>query len=81
MSLQCVQPFHDGSDLNHGGPHGKADALADIDGGRMDGFIVQEERAPPVCSGPDDPTCRGGPDVMGYHDQREIPNYWAYASH
>src|SRR5262245_59979521 len=35
----------------------------------------------PVCSGPDDPTCRGGPDVMGYHDQREIPNYWAYARH
>ena len=20
-----------------------------------------------------------GPDVMGYHDAREIPNYWAYA--
>ena len=21
------------------------------------------------------------PDVMGYHDAREIPNYWAYARH
>jgi len=34
-----------------------------------------------VCSGPDDPSGRGGPDVMGYHDQRESPNYWAYARH
>jgi phospholipase C len=81
MSQQCVRPFHDGSDLNHGGPHGKAEALADIDGGRMDGFIAEQERGGSVCSGPDDPSCRGGPDVMGYHDQREIPNYWAYARH
>src|SRR6266540_3901856 len=22
---------------------------------------------------------QGGPDVMGWHDAREIPNYWAYA--
>src|SRR5207249_5896371 len=21
----------------------------------------------------------GAPDVLGYHDAREIPNYWAYA--
>jgi phospholipase C len=34
-SLQCVQPFHDGSEVNHGGPHNMGDALADIDGGRM----------------------------------------------
>ena len=81
MSAQCVLPFHDGNDLNHGGPHAKPDALGDIDGGRMDGFIAQQEQGAPVCSGPDDPTCRGGPDVMGYHDQREIPNYWAYARH
>jgi uncharacterized delta-60 repeat protein len=81
LSQQCVPPFHDRSDLNHGGPHLKVSALADIDGGRMDGFIAEQERGNSVCSGPDDPSCRGGPDVMGYHDQREIPNYWAYARH
>jgi phospholipase C len=29
-----------------------------------------------------DPYCTrhgGGRDVMGYHDSREIPNYWTYA--
>jgi phospholipase C len=77
-SAQCVRPFHDPYDLNHGGPHRKADALADIDGGKMDGFV--QEVGGSVCNGPDDPTCSGGPDVMGYHDQREIPNYWAYAT-
>jgi phospholipase C len=79
-SAQCVRPFHDPYDLNHGGPHTKGDAVADIDGGKMDGFVVQQERGSPVCNGSDDPTCSGGPDVMGWHDQREIPNYWAYAT-
>jgi phospholipase C len=80
-STQCVRPFHDPYDLNHGGPHTKGDAIADVDGGKMDGFVVQQQRGFPVCNGPDDPTCSGGPDVMGYHDEQEIPNYWAYARH
>src|SRR5213080_2287819 len=25
-------------------------------------------------------TATGRPDVMGYHDERDVPNYWAYAS-
>jgi phospholipase C len=79
VSPQCVRPFHDPYDLNHGGPHTKGNALADIDGGKMDGFVVQQELGGSLCNGPDDPTCSGGPDVMGWHDQREIPNYWAYA--
>src|SRR5437763_10358335 len=24
---------------------------------------------------------QGQPDIMGYHDGREIPNYWSYAHH
>ena len=28
-----------------------------------------------------DPGPQRQPDVMGYHDAREIPNYWAYAEH
>src|SRR5207302_1417080 len=33
----CVQPFHDSNDLNRGGPHGQANAAANVDGGKMDG--------------------------------------------
>ena len=82
----CVAPFHDGSDKNDGGPHGTEAALADIDGGRMDGFVGQVEKAE-KCTGVD-PGCNQCPenssssdceDAMGYHDAREIPNYWTYA--
>jgi phospholipase C len=80
---QCVKPFHDPNDLNHGGPHGAANATGDIDGGKMDGFIRQARgKSTGNCSDPYDPTCtspNSQPDVMGWHDAREIPNYWAYA--
>jgi phospholipase C len=78
----CVKPFHDPLDLNHGGPHGAASAVADVDGGRMDGFIAQAQRGRSHCADPLDPACAGnGIDAVGYHDRREIPNYWAYADH
>src|SRR5690349_10286086 len=35
----CARPYHDPADHNRGGPHEHADAMADIDHGRMDGFI------------------------------------------
>jgi phospholipase C len=77
----CVKPFHDSADLNHGGPHGQDSAVADIDAGKMDGFLSQAEGKKTRCSDPNDPRCVNAPvpDVMGYHDQREIPNYWDYA--
>jgi phospholipase C len=80
-SKVCVKPFHDATDKNHGGPHGQTEAAADIDGGRMDGFITQAEKAQTGCADPNDPACAGAGlvDVMGYHDDREIPNYWSYA--
>jgi phospholipase C len=34
------------------------------------------------CANPNTPGCtsaKQGPDAMGWHDEREIPNYWAYA--
>jgi phospholipase C len=78
----CVKPFHDRNDVNGGGPHGAVNATADIDGGKMDGFIAQAEKAQTSCANPDNPACvNGTPDVMGYHDGRDIPNYWAYARH
>jgi phospholipase C len=81
----CIRPYHDSSDLNYGGPHGQVNATADINGGNMDGFVAQALKGQQtVCSSPDDPNCggngkSGGSDVMGYHDAREIPNYWTYA--
>ncbi len=78
---KCVQPYHDANDKNGGGPHGAPAARADIDGGKMDGFITQAEKASKGCVDPNNPNCTNGavPDVMGYHDAREIPNYWTYA--
>jgi phospholipase C len=78
---QCIKPFHDTQDLNHGGPHGAANATADIDQGKMDGFIAQAQKGKGSCTDPNDPACsgKGRTDVMGYHTAHEIPNYWAYA--
>ena len=82
-SNQCVQPYHSAADLNYGGPHGELNASADINSGKMDGFVAQEERGRlRACTDTRDPECtvRGGQaDVMGWHDAREIPNYWQYA--
>src|SRR4051812_14594033 len=39
----CVAPYHDAADRNIGGPHGGGNTRADIDGGRMDGFVAQAE--------------------------------------
>jgi phospholipase C len=80
---QCVKPYHDQHDLNGGGPHGAANASADIDGGKMDGFIAEAEKGRRGCGATNNPICTNatGPDVMGYHDGSDIPNYWSYAQH
>ena len=39
----CDRSYHDASDRNFGGPHGHDNAMADINGGRMDGFVAQAE--------------------------------------
>src|SRR2546430_15885156 len=39
----CVRPFHGSSDRDIGGPHDVSAAVADVNGGRMDGFIEQNE--------------------------------------
>ncbi len=81
----CVKPYHDSNDINQGGPHAATNVTADINGGKMDGFIGQVRAAKAIacatpttsdasCNTPDQPT-----DVMGYHDQGEVANYWTYA--
>jgi phospholipase C len=67
----CQYPYHNPANGNIGGPHANQGAISDIDGGKMDGFLATERG---------DPQFQGlSPDVMGYHDNREIPNYWTYA--
>jgi phospholipase C len=78
---QCVKPYHNPADVNAGGPHASASAVTDIAGGKMNGFVVSFRQAQKACKNPDTPGCAAGqsPDVMGWHDAREIPNYWTYA--
>jgi phospholipase C len=77
----CTPPYHDLQDINGGGPHAMANAIGDVNGGRMDGFSLERAMAQRTCTDPEDPACKIGavPDVMGYHTAAEIPNYWAYA--
>jgi len=83
----CLRPYHDPKDVNFGGPHSQYESEADINGGKMDGFIEQAEIAiNNTCTRLAHPgECERARaeeaevDVMGYHDRREIPNYWAYA--
>src|SRR6478672_7727935 len=44
LTGKCVAPYHDPSDKNGGGPHGAPSAVADIDGGKMDGFQTSAEQ-------------------------------------
>ncbi|HEX4490385.1 MAG TPA: alkaline phosphatase family protein [Acidimicrobiia bacterium] len=76
---ECVYPWHDTDDIENGGPHGVGPAGADIDGGKMDGFIAQYENAtkckqPGGCGYP-----KPYPDVMSYKLRSDIPEYWEYA--
>jgi phospholipase C len=82
MKHRCQRPYHNPGDINAGGPHMAVDAVADINAGRMNGFIGSVE------SGHLDTDRLGCQvlkrpfpcvDVMGYHDARELPHYWAYA--
>ena len=87
LTGKMVKPYHDTNDLNVGGPHNAVNTIADIDNGKMDGFIKESSR------GKEGLTREGMDyyppkviidaklylDVMGYHDEREIPNYWSYA--
>jgi len=86
---RCSTPYHSDDLINNGGPHGQPHSVIDVNGGKMDGFIRAASlggdvwcllhRNDPDCANSFGP--QGQPDVMSYHDRREIPNYWAYADH
>jgi len=80
----CVKPYVDHYDVSQGGPHATSSATIDADGGKMDGFVTAIARIHAACTQFAVPDCDEGPtdtnDVMGYHTQSDIPNYWAYAN-
>jgi phospholipase C len=81
---KCDKPYYDPSVVNGGAGHSNLDEAVDLNGGKMNGFVKAAEdgsyrgcanigRLIPVC------LSSSRPDVMGYHDARQIPNYWKYA--
>ena len=86
----CQKPYHSTNLYNTGGPHSNAAAIADINRGKMNGFIRVGLWAPRTgecirdwamkkCNplvGP-----KRQPDVISFHTRKEIPNYWAYADY
>jgi phospholipase C len=84
----CVRPYHSSNQWAEGGPHAQRHSVADVDGGKMDGFIRTVVDSPIYCpTHRSDPKCdpylgpQGQPDVMSYHTRKDIPNYWSYADH
>jgi len=84
----CVRPYRSHRQLFQGGPHAQRHSVADVNGGRMDGFVRTVVDSPIYCADHrSDPKCadylgpQGQPDVMAYLGRKEIPNYWAYADH
>jgi phospholipase C len=81
----CVRPFHSTADREAGGPHDHVNAVKDINGGKMNGFIEEAHsgRRLACAAFVQSPSCSLAPadaaSVMGYHDARELPNYWAWA--
>jgi phospholipase C len=81
----CVAPYHDSNDQQIDLAHGAQDAVVDIDGGKMDGFIRSDQAyrkiqckvvsPDPSCADPD-----AAAEAMGYKLRSDIPNYWAYAN-
>ena len=72
QSGKCILPFHDTALQNFGGPHSQQDMINDLDGGKLDGFVMSAEKPPGPIVNPD--------EVMGYHTAAELPYYWRLAS-
>ena len=77
----CHKPYHSTQDGGIGGEHDTEAALADINHGAMDGFLIrgQSSYGHGDCALHQPEKCIANSDVMSYRDAREIPNYWAYA--
>ncbi len=81
---RCVSPYRTTELVNLGGPHNHEASVVSVHDGAMDGFIEAaagraciRDRDASECGPSFGPA--GQPDIMSYHDDRTIPNYWAYA--
>jgi phospholipase C len=88
LDNKCLPPYHDPYLVNYGGGHSHPKSVIDVNGGKMDGFIRSVVEGPNFCAEHAfAPQCNrltgplGQPGAMGWHDAREIPNYWSYAEH
>jgi phospholipase C len=70
----CDKPWVDHHDSNGNDPHTEQPFKADLNGGKLNGFVAEAEKM--LCK-PKPAPCH--PDVMGYHVASDIPNYWKYA--
>jgi len=82
----CSRPYHEHGVIDaKGGPHNRQATRTDVNHGKMSGFIRALGSSQTFCVDRTAPNCAGmvgpklQPDVMSYHDRREIPNYWTYA--
>ena len=69
----CQKPYVNHRDSNGNNPHNQKDFVADVNGGKLNGFVSVAENK--LCKG--QAPCHT--DVMGYHVASDIPDYWAYA--
>ncbi len=78
---RCVPVFQNNNPVSGGGPHDYANAVADINNGKMNGFLKEAELAKTNCADQTNPVCKVGNtlDVLGYETAANIPNYWKYA--
>jgi phospholipase C len=81
---KCIAPYLDHNDHNHGGMHDAPSSIADVNRGKMNGFISRAEQTQSALCGRGNSQCASASPafadtVMGYHDSADIPNYWSYA--
>jgi phospholipase C len=74
-----VSIYHSTDDVDFDAPHDKSNAIADIDGGKMDGFLNEAWKRYALSVVPSLEPGYNPKEVMSYHDYHEIPNYWNYA--
>ncbi len=72
----CVAPFRDINDVNAGGTHGSGSAIADINGGKMDGFVLQQANAKESCVDPNNPMCAGSDRPARRAVSSRLPPGW-----
>jgi len=74
-----VPLYYSTADVDFDAPHDRSNAIADIDGGKMDGFLNEAWKRYALSVTPSEEPGYNPKEVMSYHDYQELPNYWNYA--